>query len=88
MHDLFQGIDSFLCLQHIQKALGRNLRRLIKAGGYRTLELFAHENGFGKSWIARIVRGEVDPGFTRVVKIARALEVDLNEIYPLKKKRR
>lgn len=70
------------------KTLGNNLRRAIKAKGYRTMELFAHENGFNKSWVARVVRGAVDPGFSRVVKLAKALGVTLDELHPIKRRRK
>jgi len=71
----------------LRKKVGRNLKALIKARGYRTLELFAHENGFSKSWVARIVRGDVDPKFTSMIRLAKALDADLLDLHPGRKKK-
>jgi transcriptional regulator with XRE-family HTH domain len=74
-------------VQETRRLLSRNFLAIIKRKGYRTVELFAHENGFDKGWLHRILRGETDPSFGRVVKLAKALGVDLNSLYPGKGKR-
>jgi transcriptional regulator with XRE-family HTH domain len=73
-------------VQNARKILSRNLRALIKKDGYRTVELFAHENGFDKGWVHRILRCETEPLFSSLVRLAKALNVDLNELYPGKRR--
>lgn len=82
----FPGFDSFYALQTIRRTLAKNLRTFIKARGYRTLELFAHENNFEKGTIAKIARGAVAVKFETIVRIARALGVTLEDLYPMKRK--
>ncbi|MEO7426333.1 MAG: helix-turn-helix transcriptional regulator [Fibrobacteria bacterium] len=72
----------------IKKAFGKNLRAIIKSKGYKTVEIFAHENEFEKSWVYRMARGEREPGLTALVRLARALGVTLEDLYPMKKRRR
>lgn len=72
--------------QFQQKRIGRRLRVIIKASGYPTYERFAYENGFDKGWIGRILRGEIDPGITKAIKIARSLNVTLDDLYPMERK--
>jgi transcriptional regulator with XRE-family HTH domain len=86
-HDEIIPFRSFSWVQETRRLLSKNLKAIIKRRGYRTVELFAHENGFDKGWIHRILRGETDPSFGRVVKLAKALGTDLNSLYPGKKRR-
>lgn len=69
-----------------RRTVGRNLKALIKARGYPTPELFAHENEFSKSWVYRIIRGETDPVFSNMIRLARKLGVTLDELYPMKRR--
>jgi transcriptional regulator with XRE-family HTH domain len=72
-------------MRSVRSALGKNLRALIAKKGYRTIELFAHENDIDKGWLYRVINGKVDPSFSRVVKLAKALGVGLEKLYPGKK---
>lgn len=58
--------------------LRRNIRTLIHDAGYRSCELFAHENGIEKSTVSRILRGEREPKVGTLDRIRQALEVDWN----------
>jgi transcriptional regulator with XRE-family HTH domain len=71
-----------------RRTLGRTLRALLKAQGYPSVERFAYENGFSKSWLGKVMAGQVEPGFYKVVRIAKALEVTLEDLYPMKKRRK
>lgn len=68
----------------VQKKVGRNLKALILAK-YRTVELFAHENGFSKGWLSLVISGRTDPKLGNAIRLAEALDVSLNDIYPGKK---
>lgn len=70
-----------------REIVSQNLRDLIKEKGYRSVELFAHENGFDKGWLHRVLRAEIDPSLGRAINLALALEVSLNDIFPGKKKK-
>lgn len=70
-----------------RKKVGKNLKALIKARGYPTPELFAHENEFSKSWVYRIIRGEVDPVLSNAARLAKALGVTLDDLFPIKRRR-
>jgi predicted transcriptional regulator len=50
--------------------------------------LFAHENEFEKSYIAKLVRGEVEPKLGNMVRLAKALDATLEDLYPMKKRRK
>ncbi len=52
------------------------------------MELFAHENNFEKGWVYRLVRAERDPILSSMVKLAKALDVTLEDLYPMKRKRK
>lgn len=73
-------------MQVSRKTLGKNLQALIKEREYPTIEKFAYENGISKSWLGKVIRGEVEPGLYKVVRIAKVLECDLDDLYPLKRK--
>lgn len=60
--------------------LRRNLKFLIHDAGYRSCELFAHENGIEKSTVSRILRGEREPKVGTLDRIRQALDVDWNAI--------
>jgi transcriptional regulator with XRE-family HTH domain len=48
------------------------------------MELFAHENGLDKSWLNKVLHGQIDPSFTRMIRLAESLEASLDEFYPRK----
>jgi transcriptional regulator with XRE-family HTH domain len=74
-------------LEDVRRAFGKRLRALIKAREYKTAELFAHENGFSKAWIYRLLKGERDPALSSLVRLARSLDVTLDDLYPMKRKK-
>ena len=61
----------------------RNLRRFISAKGYSSVEKFAYENRLSKGGIGKILQGKRIPRFDTVVNLAKALDVTLNDLYPL-----
>lgn len=67
----------------IGRKIGENLRKIIKKRGYRSVELFAYENAIDKSALSKILRGDRLPRVDTFIRIAEALEVTLNELYPL-----
>lgn len=71
-----------------REIIGQNLRALILEKGYRTVELFAHENSIDKGWLSRVIRGETDPSLGRAIKISEALGVTLDEIYPGRRRKK
>lgn len=66
--------------------LSRNLRALIKKRGYRSVENFAYSNGLDKSGIYRILDKSISPTLEKLAKLAKALNVELKELYPGRKK--
>lgn len=73
-------------MSNVRQVLAQNLRALIKKRGYPSVERFAYENGLDKSGIYRTLRLESRAEFETVVEWAKALNVDLNSLYPGKKK--
>lgn len=63
--------------------IGDNLRKFIKKRGYRSAELFAYENAIDKSALSKMLRGERLPRVDTLIRIAEALDVTLNDIYPM-----
>ena len=72
----------------IGKLLGQNLQKLIGKSGYSSVEKFAYENGIDKSALSKILRGERLPRIDTAIRIAEALEVTLNDLYPMPPKRK
>jgi transcriptional regulator with XRE-family HTH domain len=69
-----------------RKTFTKNLRAAIKRE-YRSVERFAYENGYSKSWLGKVLAGEVEPGFYKVVRLAKTLELSLDDLYPMKRKK-
>lgn len=49
------------------------------------MELFAYENAIDKSALSKILRGDRLPRIDTLIRIAEALEVTLNDLYPMPK---
>ena len=60
--------------------LGERIKNLILAGGYESIELFAHENRIPKSTLSEILNGKNDPKLTTLAKICSGLEISLSEL--------
>lgn len=67
----------------VAEIVGKTLKQLIIARGYTSYEKFAHEYGLEKSALGKILRGERLPRIDTLIRIAQALEVSLDEIYPM-----
>ena len=68
--------------EKILKDFGENLQQLRKAKGFSTRE-FAYEADISHSSVGRLEEGLSNPTLTTLVKLAEALEVDLNELSSL-----
>lgn len=69
--------------EEIRRVLGKNLKRLIQRE-YPSLESFALQNQVDYSVLNRLVNGLRTPSVETLIKIAAALEVSLNDLYPMK----
>ncbi len=65
--------------QKIIKQIGKNIAAIRKRKGFKQNDL-AQMCEFEKSNMARIENGNTNPTIKTLIKIARALEVDLGEI--------
>lgn len=61
--------------------LGKQIRALRKAKGY-SQEDFASEVGLDRSYGGRIERGEQNVTALNLIKIAKALNVEVGELFP------
>jgi transcriptional regulator with XRE-family HTH domain len=62
--------------------VGERVGALIRARGYKTVELFAHENGVDKSVLNRLIRGKREVRLSTFLKILDALDLSIAELYP------
>lgn len=62
-------------------ALGAQIRELRRAKGYAQEE-FANEVGLDRSYYGGIERGERNVAALNLIRIARALGVDVGELFP------
>lgn len=69
----------------IGRKLGENIRKIIRKRGYPSVERFAYENAIDKSALSKILRGTRLPQVNTLVFIAEALEVTLQDLYPMPK---
>ncbi len=60
--------------------LAKRIKQLRIAKGYTSQETFAYDNDYTLSYYSRIERGE-DIRFTSLIKVCRALEVDLKTFF-------
>lgn len=88
---LLRPFDSFSCVPDTRAILARNLQALlddrIRKGKYPSVENFAYSHGLVKTNIYRILKKEVSPTLETLDGIAKALNVELRELYPGKGKR-
>lgn len=68
----------------IRKRIGWNLRRLRKERNV-TQEDFATDSGFDRGYISGVERGVRNPSALVLDRIAKALEVDVAELFDLEK---
>ena len=61
--------------------LGETIRALREAQGFSQYD-FAYEAGIGTTFYGRLERGEVNPTILSLIKVARALNVDVKELLP------
>ena len=61
--------------------MGRRVHVLIDLRGYPTMEQFAHQNGFEKSAISKVIRGLRVPRLDTLVKVAHALGATVDGLY-------
>jgi transcriptional regulator with XRE-family HTH domain len=60
--------------------LAERIKQLRKEKGYSSQETFAYDNDYTLSYYSRLERGE-DIRFTSLVKVCKALNVDLNTFF-------
>lgn len=61
--------------------VGERVGTLIRQRGYKTIELFAHENGVDKSVLNRLIRGKREVRLSTFLKILDALDLGIAELY-------
>lgn len=61
--------------------LGTRIRVLRTAGGY-SQESFAHKVGMARAYFGGVERGERNVAALNLIRIAKALEVDIGELFP------
>jgi transcriptional regulator with XRE-family HTH domain len=62
--------------------VGERVGTMIRQRGYKTVELFAHENGVDKSVLNRLIRGKREVRLSTFLKILDALDLGVAELYP------
>ena len=62
--------------------LAERIKQLRKERGYSSQETFAYDNDYTLSYYSRLERGE-DIRFTSLVKVCKALNVDLNTFFSI-----
>ena len=60
--------------------LGKNIAKFIKKRGFTTAEEFAWEIEIPKTTLSRIIRGKGDVRISKLHKIARELEVSIDQL--------
>ena len=60
--------------------LAKRIKQLRKERGYSSQETFAYDNDYTLSYYSRLERGQ-DIRFTSLVKVCKALNVDLNTFF-------
>jgi transcriptional regulator with XRE-family HTH domain len=62
--------------------VGERVGLMIRQRGYKTVELFAHENGVDKSVLNRLIRGKREVRLSTFIKILDALDLGIADLYP------
>jgi hypothetical protein len=62
------------------KAVGERIGALIRLRGYKSVELFAHENEIDKSVLNRLIRGKREVRLSTFLKITDALDISIAEL--------
>jgi len=62
-------------------ALGQQIRTLRKAKGF-SQETFANEMEFGRSYFGGVERGDRNVSAINLIRIAKALDVEVGELFP------
>ena len=57
------------------------IRQRIRDNGYDSFERFAYENGIDKTTLSRLLSGKREPKISTLLKIAKSLELTLNDLY-------
>jgi transcriptional regulator with XRE-family HTH domain len=60
--------------------LGKRIRELRKAKGYKNFEHFAYEHGFSRAQFARYEKGE-DLRYTSLLRVVRALKISMEDFF-------
>jgi len=60
--------------------LAKRIKQIRKERGYSSQEIFAYDNDYTLSYYSRLERGE-NIRFTSLVKVCKALNVDLNTFF-------
>ena len=61
--------------------LGKAIRRLREERGY-SQDKYAYEIAIGRSYYGSLERGEINPSYGTLIKITRALDVELKAVIP------
>jgi DNA-binding Xre family transcriptional regulator len=62
------------------KTVGERIGALIRLRGYKSVELFAHENDIDKSVLNRLINGRREVRLSTFLKITDALEISIAEL--------
>jgi transcriptional regulator with XRE-family HTH domain len=65
---------------NLLKKIGARVRDRIRAKGYRSVELFAHETGIPQSVLSRLIAGSRGVSLPTFIRIANALETSLDDL--------
>jgi transcriptional regulator with XRE-family HTH domain len=64
----------------VEATFRRRLRELV-LGKYGSLDRFYLEHEFSKGHLSQILRGVTDPKLSTIVKLAKALEIDVVDFF-------
>ncbi len=62
--------------------IGKRIRELRKAKGF-SQESFAYEIGLDRTYMGSVERGERNIAAINIIRIAKALKVEIGELFPL-----
>lgn len=67
----------------IRKKLGEKIRQLRKLRGF-TQEQLGEKSGLSYKFIGEVERGTVNPSLDSLISIATALDVSINDLFPVR----